>query len=497
MPLAVKTWMYFAIMAAITLLLLWLFQFIYFDLLYYDKQSEYFKEISDDLFSRDYGANVTPEQWAKLEEAAHNQNLSIYIFTFKLEELSFDEDGKTSFPLSTEVRVYTPYSNSVKINVSQLTWEETRTNKYLGELFASNGGSFTFIESNEDDNSPTDYILCGGKLKGDFGSDSLGKIQNYFCLIGTISTSNYTITVMQNMLLVATAVILAISIIMALLFSRMLSNPINKLAGTANQLAKGDFNVNFESKSCDEVRQLANSLNFAKEELRKTEQMRRDFIANVSHDLRTPLTMIKAYAEMIRDLSGGNEEKRTKHCQIIIDESDRLSGLVGDIQKLSKLQSGTDAFEFKTFDMGELCQTVINRFGIMSEKQGFVFECECDRPAYCKGDYSKLEQVLYNLIGNAVNYTGNDKRVIVRCKVADSVRVEISDTGKGIAPEEIDSVWERYYRANQKKRNIIGSGLGLNIVKIILEGHKAAFGVNSVVDQGTTFWFELPKADTV
>lgn len=473
-------------MAASTLLLLWLFQFIFFDLIYYKSQESQIKSISENVLSADY---KRPENWQLFEDTAKAQNLNIYVFLFDPDKIKKNGD-KLVFPDVTEIRsISTPHYSRDNVAMSALDWSEDRIDEFLSRVKESKGKSFTYTEA-KTYNSVADTMICGGKIEALTTSRSY-----YVCIISSISKGNFTVTIMRNMLLIASALIIILSLILSFVFSKKISSPINKLTVAANQLAAGDFNVSFESDAFDEIKQLATSFNFAKDEMSRTDQMRRDFIANISHDLRTPLTMIKAYAEMIRDLSGNVPEKRNKHCQIIIDESNRLSMLVGDIQNLSKLQSGTDSFQIKPFDLSELCLTVIHRFDIMRESQGYVFKSDCDSNALCLGDYSKIEQVLYNLIGNALNYTGEDKTVTVRCKKLDGgYKVEIIDTGKGIDPEEIDSVWERYYRANQKKRNIVGSGLGLNIVKMILEGHKAKFGVESVVDKGTTFWFILPEA---
>ncbi len=483
-------------MAAITLLLLWLFLFLFFDRIYYDRQKDHIEKVGEELNRTfEYNIGTNPEKLLEFDSIAKNQNLIIYVFIFNKNLLNAPD---YAFPSNTKCSFYTPYSPSsekadIKLGTDSFRfWTTERQKNYLScidEMGEDDFGTFTYVESN--DNKLNDTLFCGGRLRGYLGPGN----NIYYCLISTISSNNYTVVSIRNVLIVASIVILLFSVALSMIFAKHLANPINKLAFTADKLALGDYNVNFDGGSFTEVEKLAASLNFAKDEMKKTEQMRRDFIANISHDLRTPLTMIRAYGEMIRDLSGNNEEKRTKHCQIIIDESVRLSSLVEDIQKLSKLQSGTDSFEIKSFDLSELCKTVVNRFGIMSETQGYIFECDCDNNALCQGDYSKIEQVLYNLISNAVNYTGEDKKIFIICKdVGTGYKVEIKDTGKGIDPEEIDFVWDRYYRANQKKRNIVGSGLGLNIVKIILDGHKAEFGVESELNKGTSFWFILPKA---
>ncbi len=487
MPLSLKTWLYFAIMAVIMMLLLWLFQFVFFNELYYQRQEEHLKSVSAELLALDYSK---PNNWSEFEPAAKEQNINIYVFCFNINDIKQSADGMYTLPSSAQISVYTPYYTNNDAKLNTINWTNSRLSEYLSNLRAMDENKeFAYYEDSESE-SLTKTLIYGGELKGTPSAN----YRWYFCMVATVSTSNYNATLFQNLLITASVVIFVVSIVMSLLFSRRLSDPINRLALTANKLAKGNFDVEFKEGSCAEVEQLAVSLNYAKEELSKTDQMRRDFIANVSHDLRTPLTMIQAYAEMVRDLSGNVPEKRTKHCQIIIDETKRLSLLVADINNLSKLQSGTDSFNVKLFDISELCAAVVQRFGIMSETQGYVFKVDCTPGALCYGDYQKIEQVLYNLIGNALNYTGEDKNVTVRCVDAgDRYKVEITDTGKGIAPEDIPAVWDRYYRINQKKRNVVGSGLGLNIVKIILDGHKAEYGIDSELNKGTTFWFKLKK----
>ncbi|MBR2967737.1 MAG: HAMP domain-containing histidine kinase [Clostridia bacterium] len=455
--------------------------------MYYERQESHLKSVSAELLDLDY---TLPSNWKYFEPTAKEQNINIYVFSFNINDIIQNKDGDYIMPSRYSLSMYTPFYSSENTSINSINWSNERLQEFLSSLKnMDEEKEFTFLEEGDKD-STTDTLVYGGELKGRPGAN----LKYYFCMVASISTSNYTTSLFQQMLLFVTIVIIIITIAMALIFARNLSNPINRLAATANHLATGDFNITFESNSCKEVDELAHSLNFAKEELSKTDQMRRDFIANVSHDLRTPLTMIQAYGEMIRDLSGNVPEKRNKHCQIIIDETKRLSLLVGDIQNLSKLQSGTAQFNESKFDIAELCKTVVHRFSIMSETQGYKFELHCSEQALCYGDYQKIEQVLYNLIGNALNYTGEDKLVSVSCKdEGNSYKIEISDTGKGISPDEIDAVWDRYYRTNQKKRNIVGSGLGLNIVKIILDGHKTKYGIDSTLNKGTTFWFTLNK----
>ena len=277
-------------------------------------------------------------------------------------------------------------------------------------------------------------------------------------------------------------------------------NPIAEMTKKAQRLAQGDFSVDFHGNDYGtEMIELAESLNYARDELSKTDRMQKELIANVSHDFKTPLTMIKGYASMIIEISGNHPEKRNKHAQIIVDEADRLASLVNDVLDLSKIRSGISQLESKEIDMSAYLQEVLGRFAYLKDGQGYRFETDIEEGLYTVADEVKIGQVLYNLIGNAVNYTGEDKRVLVSLKGEGEVfRFAVTDTGAGIKQEELADIWDRYYRSSEAhKRPVQGTGLGLSIVKTILERHGFRFGVESEPEKGSTFFvfFSLVKKD--
>ncbi len=274
------------------------------------------------------------------------------------------------------------------------------------------------------------------------------------------------------------------------------TRPIIEMKEKANALAQGDFTVDFHSEEYGtELVELAEALNFARDELSKADAMQKELIANVSHDFKTPLTMIKAYASMIIEISGENPEKRNKHAQVIVDETDRLTSLVSDMLELSKMRSGLEHLQESVFDMSAYLHDVISRFGYLTETKGYVFSAEIDEHLLTRGDQTKLGQVLYNLIGNAVNYTGEDKHVYIRLKKTSETvcRFSVTDTGKGIKEEDLATIWDRYYRTSEThKRPVQGTGLGLSIVKTVLEKHRFVFGVDSTLGVGSTFYVDFP-----
>lgn len=278
--------------------------------------------------------------------------------------------------------------------------------------------------------------------------------------------------------------------------SGWLTKPLSEMTEKAHLLAQGDFSVDFHGSDYgQEVAELADTLNFARDELSKTDRMQKELIANVSHDFKTPLTMIKAYASMIMEISGDIPEKRNKHAQVIVDEADRLTSLVVDVLDLSKIRSGLSDFKPQLVDMSEKIAEIMDKLAYLKETQGYQFCLDVEKGLTAHVDEVKMGQALYNLIGNAVNYTGEDKKVFVRLKQtsAESFRLEVQDTGKGIKPEEIAEIWDRYYRSREAhKRPVQGTGLGLSIVKTVLQMHGFVFGVQSEVGEGSTFYVEFP-----
>ncbi len=279
------------------------------------------------------------------------------------------------------------------------------------------------------------------------------------------------------------------------LLALIITRPITEVTERAKQLARGDYSPGIERRShFSEISELSEALETTRREIAKADEMQKELIANVSHDFKTPLTMIKAYASMIREISGGDPVKRNAHAAVIIEESDRLSALVEDLLDLSRLRAGVGTGEKEEFNLSEAVYTIAHRFDYLIETQGYAFEWSVEDDLFVKANRARIEQVLYNLIGNAVNYTGEDKRVRVKLfRKEGAARFEVIDSGKGIPPEEVDTIWDRYYRSSQAhKRPVGGTGLGLSIVKSILLAHEIPFGVVSEVGKGSCFWVEFP-----
>lgn len=460
--LSFKLWTYFGLFAAAIMVILWLLQIIFLSTYYQAMKIKEIERIGNELVSQ-YGRE-------------------------DFEDIVYD----VSYKNGIMVRLYDENGNNViftemtdQFRPARLKPEEMAL--FLEKISQSKDGVVSYVM--EDMGMHAHIVIYGAELY-----NTAGKTR-YLYISTPLAPVDATVQVLKNQLIIVTAISLIFAFILSYFIARRIAKPISKITKSAEELATGDYHVTFEQGSYTEISQLADVLNHTTKELSKTDELRRDLVANVSHDLRTPLTIIKSYAEMIRDISGENPEKRQEHLGVIIDESDRLSGLVNDLLDLSKMEAGTAELQFSKFDLSQTAKRILDKFRIYSENEGYHFILQCDSRCMVKADEHKMEQVIYNLVGNAVNYTGEDKSIQVRVtKGSDKIRFEVADTGKGIPQEEINSVWERYYRVSQRhKREAVGTGIGLSIVKNILESHNAEFGINSIVGEGSVFWFELPK----
>lgn len=320
-----------------------------------------------------------------------------------------------------------------------------------------------------------------------------------------ITPVDATVSTLRIQLIYITLLLALLAVGLAFLISRRISRPIIRLRDAAAQLAAGNYDVSFPAGGYREIDELGDTLRYAAGELATVEQLRRELIANVSHDLRTPLTMIIGYSEAMRDIPG---ENTPENVQIIIEEAKRLTDLVGDMLDLSRLQSGTAALSPRPYNLTGSLEELTGRLARLTEKEGFSVRLEADRQVYVHADENRIAQVLYNLICNALNHAGPDKAVLVRQTVENTpqgerVLVEVCDRGPGIPAEELPRIFDRYYKLDRghakahvksgaESSPLSGTGLGLSIVRSVLELHGAAYGVVSAPGQGSRFWFRLP-----
>ena len=370
------------------------------------------------------------------------------------------------------------------------------TGSALNSLLYINGESFilsiTDNEKSDSDNIPLerDSIECIA-----YGLIHETQETTYLIVVESeITPVTSVIDTLRIELIIVTAALILISIAVAIFTATRISKPIIRTNETAKLLANQNYDVIFDKTSYKEINELNSTLTLAAQELKNVDTLRRELIANVSHDLRTPLTMISGYAQVMQDIPG---ENTPENLQVIIDESNRLSLLVSDLMDISKLEAGEITLNKELFSLTLCIQNIFNRYTKLREQEQINIEFIHDGEVFVIADEIKITQVIYNLINNAINYIGEDKTVIVKQTVIkDKVRIDIIDHGEGIPEDKIQYIWDRYYKVDKEhKRAIIGTGLGLSIVKNILINHDAEYGVTSKYNEGSDFYFILPKVD--
>lgn len=355
---------------------------------------------------------------------------------------------------------------------------------YISYLYggASVEGDIYDVLEGENDNLPDSVVFARCEETGD---------KEYLIVINAeIQPVTATVTTLRYLFVWMTVLVAAVSVVMAYVISKSITKPVVKMNREARKLAVGNYDVNFSAGGYREASELAGTLDYAAGELSRMDSMQKELIANISHDLRTPLTTIMGFSEVMRDIPG---ENTPENMQVVIDETKRLSELVSDMLDVSRITAGTRKAEMSDFSLSEVISETLLRYNTLRERDGYAFHFTKNADPVVTADKTLILQVVYNLINNAVNYCGEDKSVWVDLKVEKGVaRVSVSDRGEGIEPDKLPLIWDRYYKAGDfHKRAVCGTGLGLSIVKNALVLHGADFGVSSTVGRGSTFWFEL------
>jgi signal transduction histidine kinase len=310
-----------------------------------------------------------------------------------------------------------------------------------------------------------------------------------------ISPVNATVTTLRYQLYYISGIILFLSVILAIIIAKRVSKPIEEISQSAMTLANGNYDTRFTGRGFYEIAALSDTLNTAAVELSRVESLRRELLANVSHDLRTPLALIYSYAEMMRDFPG---EIAPEQVQTIMDETQRLTTLVNDILDISKLENEMEKLNPSRYNLTQSISETAKTTEKLLKKEGFEITFSHNGSVYVDADKAKIDRAFYNLLINAINYSGESRNILVEQTVINNcVRISVKDWGEGIAESDLPFIWDRYYKSGKAhKRAVTGSGLGLSIVKKIIDIHGGKYGVISEPGKGSEFWFEIKLPET-
>lgn len=309
------------------------------------------------------------------------------------------------------------------------------------------------------------------------------------------------------------SVAIFVSAVIIYLFSRKVTKPVMELAEISKRMTKLDFEAKFESKEENEIDILGEHMNQLSETLEKTiselktannelrrdiekkekiDEMRKEFLSNVSHELKTPLALIQGYAEGLKDGINEDEESREYYCEVIVDEAQKMNDMVKKLLSLNEVEFGQENIQMERFDVVELIEGLAQSFSLMiAQKQGEL-RLKAEGPIYVWSDELKIEEVLTNYISNACNHLEGKRIIEIKAQqIGEKVRISVFNTGKQIPEEDKDRIWEKFYKVDKAHtREYGGSGIGLSIVKAVMESVHGGYGVNNYLN-GVEFWIEI------
>ncbi len=359
-------------------------------------------------------------------------------------------------------------------------------------------------------------------LKNDTRLDS-----EYLVLVGVLENGDMILmrtavesiresaAISNRFLLFVGAAAIVSSLLVAFFTTRHITKPLQQLTDISKRMVDLDFNAKYESNRSNsyEVEELGNHINRLSENLERTiselktanvelqddiekkiqiDEMRKEFLSNVSHELKTPLALIQGYAEGLQECINDDAESREFYCDVIIDEADKMNRMVKKLLTLNQLEFGNDQVVMERFDMTELIRGVANSTKILMEQKGIRLELENLEEAWVWGDEFKVEEVITNYMSNAINHADGEKVIrVFYTRSEDKLRVSVFNTGQPIPEDDIDKIWVKFYKVDKARtREYGGSGIGLSIVKAIMDSFHQQCGVINHED-GVEFWMEL------
>ena len=471
-----RIFLYFLLFTGLLLVLLWLFQIVFLDEFYRMQKTDMLRSFSNGIVH-----NIDNENLQTLaDRIAEQDNVCVMITDEAMRVIVTAESWNGCLIHHMNRFDLWRYASSLTETDSTIA-AEFPLDAFRNQIYDPR--KFRGAVPPSDEGGAKSLITVQRAAMGD------GRLV-YVFLNTLITPVTGTVQTIRNELYFISAILVLLSFILSLVLSRRITQPLVETTEAAAALSSGEYKP-VENVGYREIQRLNQQLSQAARDLHRVEEMQNELIANISHDLRTPLTLIEGYAEAMRDLP---DENTPENMQVIIDETRRLTTLVNSVLDLHAARRELGAIQKAPFSLTDSIRGIMSRYAKLTEQDGYHIVFEPSEEARVFADEVKVQQVVYNLINNALTYTGEDRMVTVLQTVqADKVRIEVCDTGEGIPPEDLPYIWDRYYRGGKPHRRAkIGSGLGLSIVKNILESHGMAYGVESKEGEGSIFWFELP-----
>lgn len=464
---------WFMFFTVVIFTVLWLLQTVFLQKFYNSMIIRNTVKVADKISSESQSSDIT----SYIDDISRSNSILVFVTDTDGNIMYSSDEYKKGHKFKDE-RLEMPYNgNGKEMRFHYRELPENYT-EFLSAVNASDNGE---AELQNDD------IYVYGRLIDFYGNDEKAVLY-----VGTtLNAVGSTARIIRIQLIWVTLLSIIIAFVLALFMSKSFSKPVSQLNEKAHKLGEKDNDAEFSEGFCTELDELNKTLDTTSEKLKKNREFQNELLANVSHDLRTPLTMIKGYAEMIRDISREDEKQCAEDVAVIVEETDRLTALVNEILEYSELQMSDSEAVMNDVDLSETVASVADSFDKLYSKDGYVFERNIADDIHIKGNISRLQRAIYNLLDNAVRHAGEDKWLGISLRTDnDKAIIKISDHGSGIAPEELEHIWDRYYTKRQRSGKGV-SGLGLAIVKQIVSQHNGVCKAESEVGAGSVFSIEL------
>ncbi|MCH5275989.1 MAG: two-component sensor histidine kinase [Lachnospiraceae bacterium] len=443
--------------------------------------------------------NAVKETYHLINEAAVTDTLGTEEFAIELEKIS-GRYNMMGVIQSENGMIVGTFGNDMAM-LQRLLWERLYTPVQDTRLLEQTI-NYT-IQLVMDPKTRTEYMEMVGFLDG-------GQV---FYMRTPLENISENVKIANRFLLYVGMIGVLLSSIVIWMVSKKVTGPVLELAEISERMTRLDFEAKYRGKSKNEIALLGDNINklsaaleetirelkTANNELQKdlekrnrTDEMRKEFLSNVSHELKTPIALIQGYAEGLKEGINEDEESRNYYCDVIVDEAGKMNNLVKQLLSLNELEFGNDVVNLERFDLVTLISNYIQSAQILTKQQGISVRMEQYDPIYVWADEFKVEEVFMNYFSNAVNYCEGQKVIDVRLEQTENkVRVTVFNTGKKIPEESMEHIWEKFYKADKARtREYGGSGVGLSIVKAIMEALHQRYGVQNF-ENGVAFWFEL------
>lgn len=436
----------------------------------------------------------------KLDQLSSNTNMSIYLVQIRVYQGSGDIAELAYVYPSDSERLQQVTKNQLDKYVKSIYFGQKLDDNCKTITQTANYSMYNVYDTRVDSN----FLELTGKMPDNYW---IYLRSNYQSIQESASVSN------QFMLYVGMIVMIAGVFIMYFV-SNQYTKPILRLAAHAKNMQKLDFSTRYKDNRDDEIGVLGNSMNALSDRLEKTiselktannelqldlqrrseqEQMRQEFLANVSHELKTPIALIQGYAEGLQENINDDAESREFYCEVIVDEADKMNKMVKKLLSLNQLEFGNDQVHFEHFDLRSVIQSVVNSSDILFRQKEVTLSYNPDEePIMVWADEYMIEEVVSNYVSNALNHVKYENKIEIKTiRKGDRVCTSVFNTGDSIPEEDMDKIWSKFYKVDKARtREYGGNGIGLSIVKAVMDAHNQKFGVKNY-DNGVEFWFEL------